>query len=168
MIISLDCETNGLLGSAFAAAAAFVDDYGAEIDVWTARCPIAGDVDPWVAANVLPALSGMPDTCEDYDGLLSAWRAWYAACKDAYPEVLVLGHVVHPVESRFLRDAHADDPFAGPFPLLDTASMFHARGYAPESVDEYLSRRGIGLPCGSPHDPLYDARAAARAYLDLM
>lgn len=178
-VISLDCETNGLGGQAFAVAAVLTDDNGREVDTWEARCPIAGPVDEWVTENVLPALDDMPETVDSYEGLLAGWRVWFAgrhrgrgyeaaAAKAARHEAVVIGHVVWPVEAKFLRDAHADDLFTGPFPLLDVAPLLLAAGHDPTSVDTYLDRHGLPKPDGSPHHPLYDARAAVTAFRHLM
>lgn len=160
-VISLDCETNGLGGQAFAAAAVLTDDDGREVGRWEARCPIAGPVNDWVAANVLPAIEGLPETHGSYGDLLAAWRDWYGERRDG---TAVIGHVVWPVEAKFLRDAHADDLFAGPYPLIDVAPMLLLAGLDPTSVDGCLDRWGLGKPDGSPHHPLYDARAAATAF----
>lgn len=166
-VISLDCEANGLGGQAFAAAATLTDDHG-EAAVWEARCPIPGQVDPWVAENVLPALAGMPETVDTYRDLTLSWRAWFTQVRAAWPDVIVIGHVVWPVEAAFLRDAHSDDLFAGPYPLLDVAPLLLAAGHDPTSVDSYLDRWGLPKPDGSPHHPLYDARAAETAFRHLM
>jgi hypothetical protein len=164
-VISLDCESNGLGGRVFAAAATLTDDGGRDLDVWQARCPIDGPVNEWVAVNVLPALAGMPETVHHYDGMLGDWRRWYAPLRD---EATVVGHVVWPVETTFLRNAHAADLFAGPYPLLDVAPLLLAAGHDPTSVDAYLGAHGLPRPEGSPHHPLYDARAAEAAFRHLI
>lgn len=160
-VISLDCETNGLGGQAFAVAATLTDDNGNEVSTWVARCPINGPVNDWVAANVLPAIDDLPETCGSYGDLLAGWRDWYGERRDG---ATVIGHVVWPVEAKFLRDAHADDLFTGPYPLIDVASMLLMAGQDPTSVDSYLERNGLPKPDGSPHHPLYDVRAAATVF----
>jgi hypothetical protein len=79
----------------------------------------------------------------------------------------VVTHIPWPVEARFLWSAHQRTPFSGPYPLIDVASMLHGLGLDPTSVDGYLKVARIARPDGSPHHPLYDARAAGLAYLDL-
>jgi DNA polymerase III epsilon subunit-like protein len=171
-LISLDCEANGLHGQIFAVAAVLYDD-GREVDRLVARCPIVGDVDPWVVANVLPAIADLPVRGSGtYEWLLYRWRGWYSESQDKWPGAdgrgpAVLCHVAWPIETRFLWDAHRGEPFSGPFPLLDVASTLDAYGHDPTSVDGYLRSVGVALPAGSPHHPLYDARAAALAYLHL-
>lgn len=166
-VISLDCETNGLGGLAFAAAAVLTDDVG-QAAVWTGRCPIVGEVDEWVARNVLPAITDMPETVAAYEDLLTGWRDWYAQVRAAWPDVRVIGHVVWPVEARFLWDAHQGDLFAAPYPLLDVAGALDHAGCDPTSVDKYLDAHDLPRPPGSPHHPLYDACATVTAYRHLM
>jgi hypothetical protein len=167
VIVSLDCEANGLHGDIFAVAAAVYED-GREIETWTARCPIYGQVDPWVETNVLPALVDMPVTEQSYAALVHGWRVHYRQWRDEFgPEMRVLCHVPWPIETRLLWDAHHDVPFSGPFPLLDLASMLHAIGHDPTSEDAYLAAIGIRRPTGMPHDPLNDVRTAALAYFAL-
>lgn len=164
-IISIDCEANGLHGQIFAVGVSFQERGRGEVSSITARCPIVGQVDPWVAENVLPAIEGLPIDQADQGSLYRWWRTVYDLRKADGWEVLC--HVAWPVESRFLWSAHVADPFSGPFPLLDVAGHLDHAGCDPASVDVYLTKRGIPLPDGSPHHPLYDARAAALAYWDL-
>ncbi len=170
-VISLDCESNGLHGRAFAAAAVLTDHDGHEADIWKGRCPITGEVDSWVAANVLPAIEDMPEDLASYGDLVRGWRDWYRYAHQQWPEVLVVVHVLWPVEARFLLDAHpADlaDIYPGPYPIDDVAGYLRAAGRDPKSVDRYLATYGLPKPAGSPHHPLYDARAAERAFRHLM
>jgi len=160
-IMSLDCEANGLHGQVFAAAVSVQED-GREIGGFTARCPIVGDVDPWVAEHVLPTLVDVPVTHADYGAILASWRTHHDRLKTM--GFVVVRHIAWPVEARFLWDAHRDEPFSGPFPLLDVASMLTTIDADPTSVDEYLTAQGIEPPAGRPHAPLYDARATALAY----
>lgn len=119
-----------------------------------------------MAENVLPGLFDMPVLCGSYPGLLSAWLMFIGGYD--LRQTTVITHVPWPVEARFLWDAHGSEPFSGPFPLLDVASMLAARGHDPTSVEKYLDWAGLDRPEGSPHHPLYDARAAALVYFDLL
>jgi hypothetical protein len=170
-IISLDCEANGLHGQIFAAAASVQTRRSGEIGFHQYRIPILGGVDPWVQEHVLPGLdgpAGIPiagNVTLNARQLLHWWRELYGPLKvDGYAVVI---HVGWPVEHRFLWYAHLDEPFSGPFPLWDVAPMMGLAGYDPTSVDGYLKARGIVPPDGSPHHPLYDARATAEAFWDL-
>jgi hypothetical protein len=167
-IISLDCESNGLGGRTFAAAAVFTDDDGRDLDVWAARCPIDQPVNEWVATHVLPPLASMTTNAIDYGDLLDRWTSRWRHWRTFYPDAMLVTHIPWPVEAGFLRDAHADDLFAGPYPVVDVAPLLLAAGHDPTSVDGYLAAHGLPAPDGSPHHPLYDARAAERAFRHLI
>jgi hypothetical protein len=163
--ISLDCESNGLHGQIFAAAAVLYIN-GREAESWGRRCAIDGDVDPWVRDNVLPTLDE-PYLSRAVSPAVIAhdWRRFFE--RHGGRDTPVVTHIPWPVEARFLWSAHQRTPFSGPYPLIDVASMLHGLGLDPTSVDGYLKVARIARPDGSPHHPLYDARAAGLAYLDL-
>lgn len=165
-LISIDAECNGLGGQAFAVAMTLSDRSG-ELDHVVHRCPIDGDVYPWVSANVIPAIENIQVDCNDYPGmifnLVETHRRW---SEDGTHTV---GHVVWPVEARLLLDMYAaEDAYAGPYPLLDVASVLLAKGHDPLSVDSYLRKHDVQPPDDSPHHPLYDARAAERCLRHLL
>lgn len=167
-ILSVDVESNGLHGQPFAVGAVCTHDTG-PADVYLARCPIDGPVDPWVAANVLPALDGLPDrfACDDnpYASFLADFAAWYDDHQDGDP--LVIAHVAAPVEARLFADMvrvlHRD-PFSGPFPLHDVADLLWAVGADPLNAEAYAADHGLDVGAGfaglAAHNPLYDARVA--------
>lgn len=164
--ISLDAECNGLPGRAFAVAMTLSDHTG-ELDHVVYRCPIDQPVDEWVAANVLPAIEDVEINCGRYDGLLYNLREkHFEWAEDGTP---LIAHVAWPVEARLLLDMFpGQDVWRGPYPLIDVASVLLAKGHNPLSVDDYLTARGIPAPDGSPHHPLYDARAAERCLRHLL
>jgi hypothetical protein len=167
-IISLDCETNGLMGDAFAVAATLTVD-GVEQDQLVMRCPISGAVDPWVAENVLPTMADMELTHTDLADMLEEWRQWYRTAGRRAPGVnRTIGHIIWPVEARFLLAAHAAEPYDGPYPFIDVAGLLDGVGENPTSVDMYLRAHSIDPPAGQPHHPLYDARSATLAYQHLV
>jgi len=165
-LISIDAECNGLAGRAFAVAMT-LSDGAAELETVVYRCPIEGVTDDWVAANVLPHIGDVEVNCADYAGLL------YNLC-DAYGRwaeegARLIAHVAWPVEARLLLDMFpAADIWSGPFPLIDVASVLLAKGHDPLTVDGYLDKHDLERPDGSPHHPLYDARAAERCFRHLM
>lgn len=161
-IISLDCESNGLHGQIFAVGVSVQVRGLGEVGAWTDRCPIVGEVDPWVEQYVLPALSGVLELHATTTGLQRSWRVHYDGLGSDVTAVVC--HVPWPVEARFLWDSHRDTPFSGPFPLLDVASMLDAIGEDPADLDGWLIREGYPALSGDPHHPLYDARRAAQAY----
>lgn len=164
-IISIDAETNGLWGEAFAIAAVLRDTDGT-VRQFSARCPIHGEVNPFVAENVLPQMQGIQCTHDDYKGILSAFTDWYKANKD---NAVIIVHVGLPVEARLFIDMHnmgLIGDWDAPFPLVDISAF-------PEigtSTDDYNQRNGIELPFldGGVHNPLYDCYSALCAYTHLM
>lgn len=165
-IISIDAEANGLAGQAFAVAMTLSDASG-ELDAAVYRCPIVGPVDEWVAKNVLPAIEDIEINCTDYAGMLYNLREQYFPwAEEGTP---LLAHVVWPVEARLLLDMFpGEDIWHGPYPMRDVANYLDAKGHDPLTVDGYLEAHGIDKPEGSPHHPLYDARAAVACYRHLM
>jgi hypothetical protein len=168
MLISIDAETNGLGGQAFAVALTRSFP-GKETDHSVFRCPIGeAVVDPWVAENVLPALAGVPVNCPGgYPQMLAALGEQIATWGGRV--VPIIAHVAWPVEARLLLDVYSGKRvWDGPYPLIDVASVLLAHGFNPLSVDDYLTAHGIPAPEGSPHHPLYDARAAERCMRHLL
>ena len=68
-ILSFDLETNNLHGKPFAIGALIIDGHGVVHDTFTARCPLVGELDPWVTTNVLPAIQDMPQTHGNYEDM---------------------------------------------------------------------------------------------------
>lgn len=161
-VFSFDAETNGLWGQAFAIAAVLFDENGAETARFVGRCPIEGEVNPWVKDNVLPEMEEIPVTHKSYKELLKDFIKFYMENKEG-ADVLV--HMGVPVESKLFIDAHNMGilgDFDGPYPLVDCSAI-------PEigtSVDTYNANNGISIPSfeGGTHNPLYDSYAAALAY----
>ena len=167
-MISIDAESNGLGGRAFAVALTLSDHTG-ELDSRVLRCQI-GEVtaNEWVAKYVMPAIADVPDNCPGgYPQMLAeiglAVDAWGGS------DTAMIAHVAWPVEARLLLDVYSgENVWNGPYPLIDVASVLLAHGHNPLSVDDYLAEHGIDAPEGSPHHPLYDARAAERCMRHLL
>lgn len=163
-ILSIDAETNGLWGEAFAIGAVLYEN-GEETRTFLARCPINGRVDKWVSENVLPQLEDVKITHVSYGHMLHEFSRFYLQNKT---EAEIIVHMGLPVETRLFLDAHACGyigDWDAPYPLIDISAF-------PEigtSVDRYNQRNGICVPLenGGTHNPLYDARAAALAYMHL-
>ena len=120
---------------------------------------------------MLPQMEAMPVTHGSYLEMLQAFSKWYLAHKDG-ADIIV--HMGTPVESRVLIDMHSNGfigDWDGPYPLIDVAGNLQQAGFNPTSVDSYNSSHGIVVPqseAGRTHNPLYDSRAAALCYMDLM
>lgn len=168
-IFSWDCETNGLWGEAFSIGAVIYEN-GKEVTSFYARCPIQGEINPWVAENVLPQMSEMKITHDSYESMLSAFAEFYLANKE---DANVIFHMGIPVEARVVLDMH-DLGFIGDwdgaYPWIDISGHLQSKGFDPTSVDTYNREHGVEVPMieGGTHNPLYDSRAAALCYMDLM
>lgn len=158
MILSFDAESNGLHGAAFAVGAVLLRDDGAVVDQFFARCPIEGDVDPWVRDNVLPPLSQEMETHDTPREMRDAFWAWLTARMTGAVVVVDCGW---PVEAGLLSACVSDDPsraFKGPYPLHEVASLLLAAGLDPLAsyADQVLPDSGL-----SKHHPVYDAHVSA-------
>lgn len=156
-ILSFDAESNGLHGEAFAIGAVVVDRSGREVNSFAARCPVSADVDPWVAENILPALSDLQPTHTTAREMRDAFWAWLQAHK---ARCLVVADCGWPVEAGLLSACVGDDPsraFAGPYPLHEVATLLLAAGMDPLATYDELCP-----PCAWPkHDPRRDALQSA-------
>ncbi len=169
-ILTLDAETNGLWGQAFAIGAVLYEN-GIEVASFYARCPIEGEVNSWVAENVLPQMEDMIQTHDSYEKMLKAFAEFFMENK---ADADVIFHMGVPVESRVIIDMH-DKGFIGDwdgaYPWLDIAGCLKHAGFDCTSVDTYNAEHDIVVPqpeAGGTHNPLYDSRAAALCYMDLM
>ena len=160
-ILSIDAETNGLWGSAFAISAVLRNEDGT-METFVARCPIEGEVNPFVAENVLPQMMAIPETHTSYNAILKAFCEFYLANKEG---ATIIVHVGLPVEARLFLDAHTMGyigDWDAPFPLVDISAL-------PEigcSTDTYNANHSIEMPTmeGGTHNPLYDCYSALFAY----
>ena len=168
-VFSLDCETDGLYGDAFAVGAVVIND-GVVVAEFAARVDDVDVVNHWVAENVLPALASMPVTHRTAREMRSAFWGFWKAHKNG---ATVIAHMGIPVESQFFRQCVEDDTDArmwdGPFPLHEVSTALMLAGENPTSVDEYNKKYGVAVPfSGVSHHPLYDAHAAAAAWNHLV
>lgn len=165
-VLSIDAETNGLWGQAFAIAATLHERWkGTETKYFIGRCPIKDEINPWVEENVLPQIQGLEVTYNSYEELLKDFIAFYMGNKE---NADIIVHMGLPEESKLFLDAHSMG-FLGdwdaPYPLIDICTF-------PEihtSVDGYCEEHGITIEktIGGTHNPLYDCRAAAAAFIHL-
>jgi hypothetical protein len=172
-ILSVDAETNGLTGQPFTIGAIVTDDTAPGFHSYAYRCDLQGPTDPWVLANVFPAVEDIEKIPgRRYVDLLAGFAQWFDVHKY---DATVIAHVGVPVEARLFRDMiwFLDrDPFSGPFPLHDLATALLMAGDDPLSADGYLLKHGLAVPSYaadmSPHNPLYDAAVAEVAWRHLM
>lgn len=163
-LLSIDVESNGLHGEAFAVGAVLIQADGKVLDDFLGRCPIEGEVDSWVKKNIIKPLKGV---VENYDSSLKmrdAFWEWYRAAKEQADYVLVDNG--YPVEARFLLQCQADDLegryWDHPYPLLDLSALLLAVGVKPLAVKwQWVEDR---VPQGAiRHHPRFDAQVSALA-----
>lgn len=156
-IISIDAETNGLWGKAFAIAGVVYEN-GKEIDSFIARCPIAEETNPWVAENVLPKMVDIKETHKDYESMLKSFQQFIKKHNDGK----VLTHMGHVVEAGLFRDMHElgiIGDFEAPYEWYDVCLLFG------DSVDSYNRSNDITVEDvnGGTHNPVYDCVSAYKA-----
>ena len=168
-VFSWDVETNGLWGKGFAIGAVVYEN-GVEVKKFYSRCPISGQVDSWVEANVLPQMVDMEITHNSYKEMLQAFAEFFMNNK---ADADVIFHMGCPVEARVILDMH-DNGFIGDwdgaYPWLDIDGCLKQAGFEATSVDTYNANHNIIVPqseAGGTHNPLFDSRAAALCYMDL-
>jgi hypothetical protein len=164
--LSIDVESNGLHGEAFAVGAVLINAEGKVLDEFLGRCPIKGEVDPWVIENVLPPMEGVPENYKQAKRMRTAFWEWYKQAKSQADYVLVDNG--YPVEARFLLKCQDDDLdgryWDHPFPLLDLASMLVQVGIKPLAIRYKLVAEQIDNQ-NQQHNPRFDAWVSALATL---
>jgi hypothetical protein len=166
-ILSFDIESNGLHGEAFAVGAVLMRSDGTIHDEFVGRCPVVGELDPWVRDNVLPPMTGIPETQGDGRSLRDAFWHWYTTSKPHAD--IVLANNPYPVEARFLIACQEDLPakrqLEHPFPLIDLASLLLGVGVRTRDEREKFAREAIAKASADAadlsHNPRWDAWATA-------
>lgn len=158
-IMSIDAETNGLWGKAFAIAAVVYDAAGQEVDRFVARCPIEEETNIWVAANVIPQMENIEETHKSFKAMLTDFFAFIKKHNDA----IVLCHMGHIVEANLLKSAHdlqIIGDFEAPYLWYDVCLFFD------DSTDTYCKENNIVIDDveGGTHNPLYDCMSAYKAF----
>lgn len=162
-----DVEAVGLHGPAFAVGWVVVDRAGVEreaSELWTPpkKLLAADDDQAWVAANVTHNESAIlcSDPAEVRARFWDRWMYWKER------GALLAADVPWPVESSFLSecvgDVYSERIWAGPYPLLDVASVRYAIGLDPLAAEP---RHADELPA---HCALADARQSARLLLEAL
>lgn len=164
-----DVESIGLHGEGFAVAGGIADNEGVLSTTFCFAC----DPDKaqgtqtnrdWIRENV--ALGVQDVNCENPKEVRQCfWNQW-AAAKAVFPEIVMAGECVWPVEAGFLSACVADDPqnreFSGPYPLHEIASFMEAAGMDPMATYE---RTADELP---KHHPLADSKQSARLLFEAL
>ena len=168
-VISIDAETNGLWGNPFAIAAVKYNKEGVEEARFVGRCPIEGDINPWVEENVLPEMGAIEETHASLQSLLADFGKWWLANKEGASAMWHMGHVVETYLFRLMVEGSHIGEWDAPYTPVELSEHLRLAGHAPDSVDSYMESAGIEKPDveGGSHNPLFDAIAAAKVYFDL-
>lgn len=158
-ILSLDVESNGLHGEPFAVGAVILDtETLAVVSSFAGRAPIVGNIDDYVAQNVMPAVKSIPKIANARELRQGFWL-WYKLVEVE----AVFADVGYPVEVRFLSlcQREVEDFWGGPYPLHEVATLLFAAGIDPdinrvEFVGDLLPKME-----GLAHNPLTDATVSA-------
>ena len=185
-LFSFDAETPHLWGGAFSIGAV-VTENGITVAKFVGTCPIEGQVDPWVAENVLPFCDD-PDY-PDFDSLLRAFAQFYHQHKKG---AIFIAHVGCPVEAYLLRCMYErglfESAFDAPFPLHEVSTMLlssnimRGTSFDTLSVDKTVTEIWDDLPenvknayqdatkpiQGKTHNPLWDSYQAGLVAYYLM
>jgi hypothetical protein len=162
-ILSFDLEANNLHGTPFAIGAVILDGHDTVHGSFTARCPITGEMDPWVKVNVLPSIKSMAETHGSYEDMREAFWRWYVSVEQTVDYILVSNG--YPVEYRFLIDcqeANLEERYwQHPFPILDLTSILVAKGQDSEGYISQVRKKVRKDEHFASHHPFDDAKLAA-------
>ncbi len=181
--ISLDCETNGLWGKPYAVAMVVYRN-GQPAESLCLSCPIEGELDGWLVQNphlvkvegseVVTYAEMMRRAAEFYhhhstrNDAGEVVEAWGNPDHNTTPVLFHCGMVVEGGFFRALREMELIGAFDAPMAPIEVADFLRSAGENPTSVDGYITKHALPTADGATHNPLYDARQAATAYLHLI
>lgn len=164
-LLSIDVESNGLHGPAFAVGAVLIRLDGTIVDEFAARSPIRGEVDPWVNKYVIPPMKDFAQTHRSAKAMRTDFWQWYKQAKEKADYMMVDNG--YPVEARFMlscQDENIDERYWDhSFPLLDLASLLIQVGVKPLAVRYKFVEDMVGDEPVLQHNPRYDAWVSALA-----
>jgi len=143
---------------------------GEELERASFRCPIKGEINPWVNKNVLPEMTAIKETHSSYDEMLADIGKWWMSHKEDAITMWHMGHVVEAYLFRELVRVQSIGEWDAPYTPIEVSEILRVSGYSADSVDGYLEDHNLPKPNveGGTHNPLYDAAVAATVYFDLM
>ncbi len=163
LFFSVDAETDGLYGEAFAIGAVVTDEKGEIRDSFCEKCSVPEVRDEWTRANCLPYLKDIPE-CGSREELRRDFWSFYQKYRE---KSIILADVPYPVEAQLFRKCVEENLsercFQGPFPLIDVASILYASGYDP--LADRMEFAGV---TGDRHHPLTDAHASVLCLLKVL
>lgn len=161
-IVGFDAESIGLYGEHFALGYTVTDSQGHEIEQGYLACPsdkargiqVSRD---WINANVVPYLPGY--NCEDPKSIYRKTREIFNKIQQTYNNVIFVGDCVYPVEQNlftYINKEAATASLPQNMPIIHdtaTAELLRDQGDCERIANE-----------SDKHNPLHDARHAARAF----
>lgn len=166
-ILSIDVESNGLHGEAFAVGAVLIDCAGKLHDEFSARCPVSDELDPWVEKHVMPSLKDFPETHKDAKAMRDTFWKWFTGAKAEADYVLADNG--YPVEDRLLiacQEDNLEERYWGhPFPLIDLSSMLLQVGVKTSIERNQFVGEEINPTEVLKHNPRWDAWVSALAMI---
>lgn len=164
--LSLDAESNGLHGPAFAVGAVLVRADGIVLDEFNGRATIRGPVDEWVEKNVLGSIRDWEaDKYPGYKALRTAFWQWFS--KNRARTDWFLTDNGYPVEHRFLIQCQEDDLKARywqhPYPVIDVATLLLQAGVKPLTGKAQFVAKDMKGVAVKRHNPRSDAYVSALA-----
>lgn len=167
-IMSIDAETNGLWGKAFAVSAILYGENGEELKKVVYRLPNNVVTNQWVIENVLPPLNNLEVTHNTYEEMLKDFAVWYLENKEGSEVLYHMGHVVEAFLFREMHDLGFIGDWDAPYTPIEVSELLRINGYAPDSVDAYVKQNNIAVSnYGSTHNPLFDCEVAAKVYFHI-
>jgi hypothetical protein len=186
-VFSFDAETNGLWGEPFSIGAV-VTERGIPVAEFIGTCPIQGEVNQWVAENVVPQCGEI--THPDLVSLLVDFGKFYHKYREGAVFIAHMGYIVEAYLLRLMRQHNVIGEWEAPYPLHDLASIMYGtdirydddrKRFNPVSVDSsvlhYTSlssefyekinrayKKATARIAGKTHNPLWDSYQAAQLF----
>jgi|GEM_PF-5445954 len=173
LILSIDFESVGLYGLAYAAGYVLSNQEGRIVEKGYLSCPpktafSSEDIEDdrmWVQ-KIVPHLPKVPPNCKDpaelREKVYQIWRSIYDRYKNENIDVLVIGDCFYPVEANFFIQVIKDDllerKYKGPFPFHELATAMALTNMKAEDYPRLSSE----LP---EHNPENDALYCARLFI---
>jgi hypothetical protein len=186
-VFSFDAETNGLWGEPFSIGAV-VTERGIPVAEFIGTCPIQGEVNQWVAENVVPQCGEI--THPNLYSLLVDFGKFYHKHREGAVFIAHMGYIVEAYLLRLMRQHNIIGEWEAPYPLHDVASIIYGaeipydddrKRLDPVSIDtslkyyksspsEYYEKiykayeKATAKIAGKTHNPLWDSYQAAEMF----
>ena len=170
-VFSVDGETDGLWGPAWAIAVEVFDEEGAVVDQFSGRVSDLSDLkDEWVVKNIVPLCLELP-TYSSRRSLRDAFWAFWLKWRE---KAIAVADCGSSVEAGLFRACVEDDlkarEWLAPFPLYDLGTLLYLCNINPQAFKEGeeasriklagLEGKGFNL-----HNPVHDAYASGKCWL---